>query len=154
MCEMTNTLLKTEKEFIDRMGTISKRWGIGEPAGRVWGTLLFANVPISQKTIAKKTGYSLSLVSPSLTILDKYNMIRSVRGKSKEKLYETTTLFIGGFRALVKGFLEQDIKPLIEELESTKGIEKNPKLLKLVVEYKQLRLYFDTFEKLKCIKNI
>jgi len=63
-------------------------------------------------------------------------------------------LFIGGFRALVKGFLEQDIQPLIEDLENTKDIDKNPKLLKLMSEYKRLRWYFDAFEKLKCVKRI
>ena len=86
MCEMKKSLASTEREFIDRMGRISKRWGIGEPAGRVWGALLFADASLSQRDIALKTGYSLSLVSPSLTILEKYDMIRSVRGKSKEKL--------------------------------------------------------------------
>ncbi|MGV8171109.1 MAG: GbsR/MarR family transcriptional regulator [Candidatus Woesearchaeota archaeon] len=151
---MKKSLLSMEREFIDRMGRISKRWGIGEPAGRVWGALLFADASLSQRDISVKTGYSLSLVSPSLTILEKYDMIKSVRGNSKEKLYETKTLFIGGFRALVKGFLEQDIKPLIEDLENTKGIDKNPKLLKLMSEYKRLRWYFDTFEKVKCIRKI
>ncbi|MGV8140869.1 MAG: GbsR/MarR family transcriptional regulator [Candidatus Woesearchaeota archaeon] len=151
---MTKTLSEMEMEFIDRMGKISKRWGIGEPAGRVWGALLFANYPLSQKAIAEKTDYSLSLVSPSLTILENNNMIRSVRVKSKEKLYETNTLFIGGFRALIKGFLEQDIKPLIADLENTKGVDKNPKLLKLMSEYKRIKWYFDTFEKLKCVKNL
>jgi len=85
---MVQDLTKIEKNFIDRTGRISKQWGLGEPTGRVWGSLLFVDLPLSQREIAKKTGYSLSLVSPSLKILEKLNMIRSVRGEGREKLYK------------------------------------------------------------------
>jgi len=51
---MTQNITKNEKDFIDRIGKISKQWGLGEPTGRVWATLLFANPNLSQKDIAKK----------------------------------------------------------------------------------------------------
>jgi DNA-binding transcriptional regulator GbsR (MarR family) len=146
---MNNDLSSTEKKFIDRMGKISKRWGVGEPVGRVWGALLFAGVPLSQKEIAEKTGYTLSLVSPSLNLMEKLDMARSLRSNNKEKLYETTTSFIDGFRRLIKNFLDQDIKPLIEELENTKGINNNPNLSKLVSEYKIIKQNLDRFEKMR-----
>ena len=111
---MTKNIAEIEKNFIDRTGKISKQWGLGEPAGRVWATLLFADTSLSQRQIAEKTDYSLSLVSPSLKILEKLNMVRSVRGKGKEKLYELAVSFIEAFNGLVKRFLEQDVKPLIE----------------------------------------
>lgn len=145
---MSNELSKTEKEFINRMGRIAKKWGMSEPAGRVWGTLLFADRPISQKDIARKTGYTLSLVSPSLKIIENMDMVRSIRFGNKERLYESKTSFMDGFRILIKRFVEKDIKPLIEELEKTKGIRKNLNLLKLITEYKKLEYYLAMSEKM------
>ncbi|MCK4729748.1 MAG: winged helix-turn-helix transcriptional regulator [Candidatus Aenigmarchaeota archaeon] len=151
---MAQNITKNEKDFIDRIGKISKQWGLGEPTGRVWATLLFADSNLSQKDIAKKTGYSLSLVSPSLKILEKLNMIRSVRGKGREKLYELAMSFIEAFNAIIKRFLECDVKPLINGLEQIKGINKNPKLLKLKNEYKQMERYFNWFGKMIVMKKI
>lgn len=146
-----------EQSFIDRTGKISKQWGLGEPAGRVWAALLFADTPLSQRQIAKKTGYSLSLVSPSLKILDKLNMVKPIRGKGKEKLYELAVSFIEAFNGLVKRFLEQDVKPLIEQLEEVpeiKDANKRNKLVKLVKEYKSLEMYLSLFSKMMFMKKV
>ena len=151
---MVKDIIKVEKDFIDRTGKISKHWGLGEPTGRVWATLLFANKSLCQREIAYKTGYSLSLVSPSLKILEKLNMIRPIRGKGKEKLYELAMSFIEAFNLMIKRFLEQNVKPLIEQLENIKDINKNLKLSKLVGEYKQLDKYLNWFEKMIFMKKI
>ena len=153
---MVKNLIKIEKKFIDKIGKISKQWGLGEPAGRVWATLLFADTPLSQRQIAEKTGYTLSLVSPCLKILEKLNMVRSIRGKGKEKLYELAVSFIEAFNGLVKRFLEQDVKPLIEQLEDIskiKDINKKNKLAKLVKGYKSLEMYLGLFSKLMFMKK-
>ncbi|MCK4589646.1 MAG: hypothetical protein KAT77_04325 [Nanoarchaeota archaeon] len=153
---MAKDILKIERNFIDRTGKISKQWGLGEPAGRVWAALLFADVSLSQREIAEKTDYSLSLVSPSLKILEKLNIIRSIRGKGKEKLYELAVSFIEAFNGLVKRFLEQDIKPLIKQLEGINEIpdaNKKKKLGKLVKEYKSLEMYLGLFNKLMAMKK-
>ena len=153
---MVRNLAKTEKEFIDRTGKISKQWGLGEPAGRVWATLLFADTPLSQREIAEKTNYSLSLVSPSLKILEKLNMVRSIRGKGKEKLYELAVSFIEAFNELIKRFLEQDVKPLIETLGEVKEVgntTKTSKLRRLIQEYKRLEIYLTLFTKIMIMKK-
>lgn len=151
---IAKNIAQTEKDFIDRTGKISKQWGLGEPAGRVWATLLFAGSPLSQKRIAKKTGYSLSLVSPSLKILEKLSMIRSIRGKGREKLYELALSFIEAFNVIIKRFLQNDVQPLIKELEHIKDINKNPKLFKLTGEYKQLETYLNWFDKIIFMKKV
>ncbi|MCK5025736.1 MAG: hypothetical protein KAS15_04045 [Nanoarchaeota archaeon] len=151
---MEKNIAQTEKDFIDRTGKISKQWGLGEPAGRVWATLLFAGSPLSQRGIAKKTGYSLSLVSPSLRILEKLSMIRSIRGEGREKLYELALSFIEAFNIIIKRFLQNDVQPLIKELEHIKDIKKNPKLSRLAGEYKQLETYLNWFEKIIFMKKV
>ena len=151
---MEQDISEIEKEFIDRTGKISKQWSLGEPAGRVWAALLFAEVSLSQKDIAMKTGYSLSLVSPSLKILESLNLIRSGRGKSREKLYELELSFIEAFNIMIKRQLEHDIKPLIKHLDRIQEKNKNSKLLKLTAEYKQIEMYLGWFGKMITMKKI
>jgi len=151
---MEQNISKIEKEFIDRTGKISKQWSLGEPAGRVWATLLFAEYPLSQKNIATKTDYSLSLVSPSLKILESLNLIRSIRGTGREKLYELELSFIEAFNILIKRQLKHDISPLINHLDMINEKNKNPKLLRLTAEYKQLEMYLGWFGKMISMKKI
>ena len=151
---MKQEMSEIEKDFIDRTGKMSKQWGLGEPSGRVWATLLFSESPLSQKDIAKKTEYSLSLVSPSLKILQKLNLIRSIRGEGREKLYKLALSFIEAFNIIIKRYLEQEVKPLIKNLDTIKDENKNPKLIKLTSEYKQLEMYFSWFEKIIYMKKI
>ena len=149
-------LANIEQNFIDKTGKISKQWGLGEPAGRVWATLLFTDNSLTQRQIAEKTNYSLSLVSPSLKILENSNMVKSIRGRGKTKLYELSESFIEAFNSLIKRFLEQDVKPLIEQLEDVDGIHdqsKKNKLLRLVKEYKRFEMYLGLFNRLMLMKK-
>ncbi len=151
---MEQDISKIEKEFIDRTGKISKQWGLGEPAGRVWAALLFTESSLSQKDIATKTGYTLSLVSPSLKILESLNLIRSIRGEGREKLYELELSFIEAFNIVIKRQLEHDINPLIQHLDRIEEKNKNPKLLRLTAEYKQIEMYLGWFGKMISMKKV
>ena len=154
---MGKNIKEIEKEFINRTGKISKQWGLGESAGRVWATLLFADTTLTQTQIAKKTEYTLSLVSPSLKILEKLNIVRSVRGKGKEKLYEPSVSFVEAFTGLVKNFLEQDVKPLISQLDEITDIKnehRKKRMNQLVKEYKSFETHLTRFHKMMKIKKV
>jgi len=150
---MGDNITKSEKDFIDRTGKISKQWGLGEPAGRVWATLLFAESTLSQKEIAKKTGYTLSLVSPSLKIIEKLGMVRACRGEGRERKYELAMSFIEAFNVIIKRFLQNDVQPLITGLEHIKNVKKKPQLTRLTKEYKRLEIYLGWFEKIIFMKK-
>jgi DNA-binding transcriptional regulator GbsR (MarR family) len=139
---------RTEDEFMERIARLAKHWGLGEPAGRVWAAILFAPRPLSQSDIAEKTGYSLSLISPNLKILEKVNLIRSIRGKGREKHYECLSTFTESFNKMIKLFLAQEIRPVIDELDKIPSTEKNPRIAGLVSEYKQIEMYVDWFDEI------
>ena len=145
---------RIEQELINRTGKISKQWGFGESAGKVWATLLFSGQPLSQKSIAKKTGYSLGHVSPSLKILEKTNMVRVTRGHGKERLYDPAISFNEAFRMTMIDTLERDIKPLIEQLEKRNDI-KDPvmraKFSKTIKDYKNLEKRLKIFSKIMVV---
>ncbi len=146
---------KTEKYFIDKLGRITKRWGPGEPNGRILGTLFFSETPLTQKQIAEKTGYTLSLVSPGLKYLESNNFVVKKRGEGKEKLYEANISFTEGFKLFIRQFLEKDIKPLIAELENYKprSKEKEKQIKNLIREYKKVQRFFNLAEKMHCMKK-
>ena len=146
---------KLYNSFVNSTGKIAKQWGLGEPSGRVWATLLFSENPLSQKQIAEKTGYSLSLVSPSLKILEGINMVRQKRGKGKEKVYELTASFVESFHLMITRFVKREFKPLIELLEDHVKIDKsNKQLIQLTKEYKQLEMHLEWFGKIASLKKI
>jgi DNA-binding transcriptional regulator GbsR (MarR family) len=144
-----------EQTFIDRTGKIAKNWGLGEPTGRIIGAMYFSEEPLSQREIAEKTGYTLSLVSPCLKIIEEHNIARKIRGNGKEKIYETTASFIEVFDKMIKRFLQHDILPLIEELDSAK--EQNPGKKKIIEQmsrdYKKVERYMSLFEKICYLHN-
>ncbi len=146
---------KLYDSFVNSTGKIAKQWGLGEPSGRIWATLLFSEKPLSQKQIAEKTNYSLSLVSPSLKILEGLNLVRRIRGSSKEKLYELTASFIETFHLMIKRFLETEIKPLVDMLnEYTETNKSNKKLVQLTKQYQRLETQLRWFDKLGELKKI
>ena len=81
---------------------------------------------------------------------------KQIRGKGKEKLHELALSFVDAFNELIRRFLEQDVKPLIEQLEDVDeihNIEKKKKLIKLVKEYRNLEMYLGLFNKLMTAKK-
>jgi DNA-binding transcriptional regulator GbsR (MarR family) len=137
----------TERFFIDKTGDIASQWGFGEPTGRVWATLLFAEKPLSQKDIAEKTGYTLSLVSPTLKILENTQRVTKVRGEGKERLYELNGSFIDTFGAMMNRIIERDLRPVIEELKKS-NLKNKKKISSLIAEYQMMESHLMILMKL------
>lgn len=137
--EQAKSINDVERDFVYRTGKIGKQWGLGEPTGKIWATLLFAKKPISQREIAERTGYSLSLISPTLKILVNLDMARILKGENKENNYELTSTLNDAFAGLMKRFLERDVKPLVAKLEDVhKHMPENNNIKKSLDEYTRL----------------
>ncbi len=109
-------------EFISRVGKLGKRWGLGEPAGRIWGALAYSRRPMTQREIARRCNYSLGLVSRNLRILKKMNIAKTASRRGKEKLYGTVMSFSDSFKDLVDRFKADEMARLFHILEG--GIDK------------------------------
>ncbi|RLG33663.1 hypothetical protein DRN80_04370 [Methanosarcinales archaeon] len=106
------------REVLDSLAKIGKQWGIGESVGRVLGFLLFKSCPVTQREIEEGTGYSRGLISRSLGKLRKGPMIR-VEREGREIRYSINTSLTESFGDLLKRFLADDIKPMIELLSTS-----------------------------------
>ena len=131
---------ETKNRFVNQIALIGKQWGLGEPVGRVWGLLLFEDVPLSQAEIAEQSSYSLSSVSPSLTILEKWGLIAVVEKRNREKLYKATLSFLEAFEKILRNFMELNIEPVIAMLSEVKDKETKKRLQALLNEYKKTLL--------------
>lgn len=97
---------------------MTKQWGLGEPVGKIWGLLLFENKALTQREIANQLNCAVSLVSPSLNLMENMGFV-SITGKNgREKQYGAVPSFIGAFDKLIRKFIEKEVNPLIKLLDS------------------------------------
>jgi len=146
-----NAMQKTKLEFMAMMTKIGKQWGLGEPVGKVWGLLLFEDQPLSQREIASECNYSLSLVSPSLTFLEKMGLIGIVEKRGREKLYGATLSFLEAFEKILSNFMQLSVEPVIQLLSKVKNTgdkKAEKKLQKIMNEYKKTVILSNFFLKL------
>ncbi len=131
------------QEVLDSLAKIGKQWGIGESVGRVWGFLLFKSCPVTQREIEAGTGYSRGLVSRSLKVLKRGPMI-AVKREGREIRYSVNTSLTESFGELLKRFLAENIKPMIELLSTNRDKISDAKVREtfsaVLHEYRKLNL--------------
>ena len=135
----------TELEFILRMAKLSVSWGLGEAVGRALAVLLLSNKPLSQKEISKLTGYSVSQISSSLSLLESLGLVIYSK-EGKRKLYKVA----GSLLDVLENFLERTLKNQL--LPTVKFIRENlPRFNertrenaeKLLQEYEKARILLE-----------
>jgi DNA-binding transcriptional regulator GbsR (MarR family) len=134
---------------------MGKHWDLGVPVGRVWGFLLFKSCPVTQREIEEGTAYSRGLVSRSLKVLRRGPMIEVSR-EGREIRYSVNTSLTDSFGELLKRFLANNIKPMIELLSTSHDKVEDAKVKEtfhsLINEYKKLNLAVLLFSRI--IDNI
>jgi len=126
--------------------SIAREWGVSEPAARIWIILFLSEDHLTQKEIAERAGYSLSLVSPTLKILDEKDKLCVKKGKGKEKLYSFKGSFIEIFAEMQRRILETDIKPAIQILEKMPDRKRNRRIIK---DYRKLESFVNKTSKVE-----
>jgi DNA-binding transcriptional regulator GbsR (MarR family) len=129
-----------KQKFIQRTGQITKQWGLGEPVGKIWGLLLFENRALSQREIAEQINYSLSLVSPNLTLMETLGLVSIVGKNGRETQYGAVPSFIVTFEKIVKNFIDKEVQPLVNLLDSNiasiKDNDTKKRFENMLVEYR------------------
>ena len=143
-------LSEAELKLINSAGKIAAQWGLAEPVGRVLGALQLSESGLTQSEIAQKTGYTLSLVSPSLSTLHSLGFVASKRGENRKKVYSSKVTLAQVMSRMFEKFIYNDIKPIVEIMEQLdkKDLEKNPRLKKNISQYKRMERFFKMFQKI------
>ena len=130
-------------EFINRFGQIAGRFGQNRAVGTLWGTLVIEGEPMTMAQLSKKTGYSLSSISPYLKILERGGFIR--RKKSGGVTYfECVTSFKDCMMTFLNSMLEGEIIPVLENIKKSK---KELSQLQQTAEVKKMGRTLDELER-------
>jgi len=112
MINMTVSFNDVEKNFIERISMLTSNLGIGKAAGKIWGTLILAGIPLSQQEIKSLTDYSLSMISSNLSLLEKYGFVRKIGKSGKKILYKSNTDIIDLMEFYLKNIIGKELPSL------------------------------------------
>ncbi len=154
------TIEQIEKKVNDTFGEVASSIGFSPIHGKIIGALLVGGSSMSLQGLARKTGYSTSMISLSLDLLELLGIIKKVKKTADRKLYVElnsnlleclkNTLIIR-INKNVTGSLEE-FEKCRKKLESLKGKNKE-KALKgidtLEKEIKRLQKYINLLSEIK-----
>jgi DNA-binding transcriptional regulator GbsR (MarR family) len=109
-----------EDRLCDAMGGIIRFWGFGPHAGRVWALLYLDPRPLSAPEIARRLHLSAGSVSQTLTLLQRWGVVRRFRAPGRKLLLHTGTHDVWTSVARVLGEREakmvRDLVDLLRDL--------------------------------------
>jgi DNA-binding transcriptional regulator GbsR (MarR family) len=76
-----------EKKILSTFSNVATTLGYSPLHGKIIGVLLVKGKPMSLQQLAKETGYSTSMISLSLDLLEVLGVIRKVKKTADRKLY-------------------------------------------------------------------
>jgi len=144
-----------EKRILDTFAEVAGSIGYSPLHGKIIGVLLVKDRPMSLQEVARATGYSSSMVSLSLDLLDVLGVIKKVKKAGDRKLY----IELSGdlLECLKKAFvmkLERSIKGSLNEFGNLRKSAKSDAsasntLDVLEKEIKRLETYINLLSKIK-----
>ncbi len=133
--------------LLDQLEMIFRARGLTSAHGRVFGALLLAKKPLTQREIADITKYSIPAVSLALEDLAKHGLVRGkkVQGK-REKVYHITGNLVQMLRNFLKKLKTENVEPLLLALSVS---SRTPGIEKLRKEVESLDTYLDSLLKVE-----
>ncbi len=114
--------------LLDQLEMIFRARGLTSAHGRVFGALLLAKKPLTQKEISEMTKYSIPAISLALDDLANHGLVRGKKIKGKrEKVYTITGDLTKMFRNFIKNVKEEQVEPflkILSNLPETPGTNK------------------------------
>ncbi len=149
-----------EGKILSTFADVAQAAGYSPLHGRIIGILLVEGKALSLQDIARKTGYSSSMVSLSLDLLELLGVIKRVKKTGDRKLYiRLSGDLLETLKSAFTMKLEKSIGQTLEEfgknkeeLEGLKGPEKKRLLNTLNTlegEVKRLERYINLLSKIK-----
>src|SRR3989338_1092737 len=113
--------LDLQNKIYSTFGEVASSIGYSPLHGKIIGVLLVKNKPISLQELAKETGYSPSMLSLSLDLLEVLGVIRKIKKEADRKLYVSLAgdLLEALKRAIIIK-LEKSIQNSLSEFEESK----------------------------------
>ena len=118
---MADDVRRIESEIISTFASTAGFLGYSEVHGKILAALLISQEPISLEVLARKTQYSVSMISLSLDLLEVLGAIKKMKKPGDRKLYVQLK---GDFIKLIKAALLVKLQKGLDEATSLlKGYE-------------------------------
>lgn len=108
------------EEVIEAMVRSAEVWGLNQSYGRLYGTLFFAEEPVSLDELAGETDYAKSTVSTAMSSLERLHMVRrrSIPGEGKKAYFEAETDWWYVFQEILNQEVMREIRIMSRALDS------------------------------------
>jgi DNA-binding transcriptional regulator GbsR (MarR family) len=152
---MATEIEEIERKIYASFGEVASSIGYSSIHGQIIGALLVKGRPLSLQEAASATGYSASMVSISLDLLELVGMIRKFKKASDRKLYiELSGDLLESLKKAIVMRVEKSVTNSLRDfqesrktLKSLKSVDKERVLKTLDVLESQVRR-LDTYAKL------
>ncbi len=148
-----------ESEIIDTFAAISQSLGYSEVHGKILAALLLEGKPLCLEMLAKKTRYSISMISLSIDLLEVIGLLKKSKRPNDRRLYlEMSGDLVEALKTAImlklsKGFadVQANFARYKDEIHKTKGVTEKEYLLKslerLEKETKRIEKYVSELSK-------
>lgn len=108
------------EEVIEAMVQSAEIYGLNQSYGRLYGTLFFADEPLSLDELVAETGYAKSTVSTAMNSLERIHMVRrrSIPGEGKKAYFEAETDWWHIFQEVLNQEAMREIRVMTRALDS------------------------------------
>ena len=158
--DMSKEIELVQKKIFTTFGEVAQAIGYSPLHGMIIGALLVHGKPMSLQEVAKETGYSVSMISLSLDLLEVLGIVKKIKKTADRKLYiELQGDLLESLKSAILLRLEKSIRNSLAEFEDGKKLleksdaeEKNRVLNSInILEFqiKRLKTYVDLMAKMK-----
>jgi DNA-binding transcriptional regulator GbsR (MarR family) len=144
----------TEKGILETFGQVAETIGYSQVHGKIIGVLLVKNGEMSLQEIARRTGYSVPMISLSLDLLEVLGVVKKTKRSGDRNIYVSLSGDL--LECLKKAFVMRLQKSISESLEGFGKIRKSggsredrKALDALEKEIKRLNRYVGLLSKIK-----
>ena len=109
---------RIEREIFSLFANVANSLGYSEVHGRIIAALLVNGGKCSLQELARETGYSISMVSLSLDLLEFFGMVKKVKHAGDRKLYvELQSDLLGGLKKAFLAKLNKNVETSLQKFK-------------------------------------
>jgi DNA-binding transcriptional regulator GbsR (MarR family) len=146
---------EVEQGILSSFGQVAESIGYSQVHGKIIGVLLVNGGEMSLQDIAKRTGYSVPMISLSLDLLDVLQVVKKIKKSGDRNIYASLSGDL--LECLKKAFVIRLEKSIGESLHGFESIKRNSKVNKdekkaleiLEREIKRLERYVGLLSKIR-----
>ncbi|WP_257298307.1 GbsR/MarR family transcriptional regulator [Haloarchaeobius sp. FL176] len=121
---MTTDVERARERVIDALARSADIYGLKQSYGRLYGTLYFAEEPLSLDELAEQSGYAKSTVSTAMSTLRRFHLVRrlSMPGEGKRAFFEAERDLWRVSREFLAQEVSREVNVMVEALGEAEAV--------------------------------